>query len=103
MCFHIETIEKWWSVSWISADCANKRQVFSYWASLVIQWLKKNKQTKKPPANTGDADSIWGQEDPWRRKGQPTPVFLPGKSYGEKEPSRQQSMGSQSSWTRLSN
>ena len=23
-----------------------------------------------------------GQGDPWRRNWQPTPVFLPGKSYG---------------------
>ena len=25
-----------------------------------------------------------GQKDPWRRKWQPTPVFLPGKSYGQR-------------------
>ena len=25
-----------------------------------------------------------GREDPWRRKWQPTPVFLPGESYGQK-------------------
>ena len=25
-----------------------------------------------------------GGEDPWRRKRQPTPVFLPGKSYGQR-------------------
>ena len=25
-----------------------------------------------------------GQEDPWRREWQPTPVFLPGKSYGQR-------------------
>ena len=25
-----------------------------------------------------------GQEDPWRRKWQPTPVFLPGESHGER-------------------
>ena len=25
-----------------------------------------------------------GQEDPWRRKWQPTPVFLPGKSHGQR-------------------
>ena len=24
-----------------------------------------------------------GQEDPWRRKWQPTPVFLPGESQGQ--------------------
>ena len=31
---------------------------------------------------------IWvqflGQEDPWRRKWQTTPVFLPGKSQGQR-------------------
>ena len=25
-----------------------------------------------------------GQEDPWRRKWQPTPVFLLGKSHGQR-------------------
>ena len=25
-----------------------------------------------------------GQEDPWRRKWQPTPVFLPGESHGQR-------------------
>ena len=25
-----------------------------------------------------------GQEDPWRRKWEPAPVFLPGKCYGQK-------------------
>ena len=26
-----------------------------------------------------------GGEDPWRRKWQPTPVFLPGESHGQRE------------------
>ena len=34
----------------------------------------------------------WVGKIPWRRKWQPTPVFLPGKCYGQ---SRLQSMGSQ--------
>ena len=25
-----------------------------------------------------------GQEEPWRREWQPTPVFLPGKSHGQR-------------------
>ena len=25
-----------------------------------------------------------GQEDPWRRKWQPAPLFLPGKPYGQR-------------------
>ena len=40
---------------------------------------------KNPPANAGDAGSIPGLgRSPWRRKWQPTPVFLPGKSHGQK-------------------
>ena len=26
----------------------------------------------------------WVRKIPWRRKGQPTPIFLPGKSYGQR-------------------
>ena len=43
---------------------------------------------KNPPANTGDLRD--GEFDPWvgkiswRRAWQPTPVFLPGKSHGQK-------------------
>ena len=40
---------------------------------------------KKQPANAGDKET-WvrslGKEDPWRRKWQSTPVFLPGESHG---------------------
>ena len=36
-----------------------------------------------------------GQEDPWRREWQPTPVFLPGKSPWTEKPGRLQSRGSQ--------
>ena len=43
---------------------------------------------KNPPANAGDsriAGSIPGSgRSPWRRSWQPTPVFLPGESHGQK-------------------
>ena len=42
---------------------------------------------KNLPANAGDMGLI-----PWRRKWQPTPVFLPGKSHG------QRSLASYSPW-----
>ena len=43
---------------------------------------------KNPPANARDGrrhgfDS-WVRKIPWRMKGQPTKVFLPGKSHGQK-------------------
>ena len=36
----------------------------------------------------------WVKKSPWRRKWQPTPVFLPGKIPWTEEPGRLQSMGS---------
>ena len=40
---------------------------------------------KNLPANAGDARDRfypWVRNIPWKRKWQPTPVFLPGKSHG---------------------
>ena len=43
---------------------------------------------KNPPTNAGDVGSVPGLEIPpkipWKRKWQPTPVFLPGKSHGQR-------------------
>ena len=40
---------------------------------------------KNPPASVGDVGDLgsnpWVRKIPWRRKWQPTPVFLPGKSH----------------------
>ena len=38
---------------------------------------------KNSPANAGDRFDPWVAKIPWRRKGQTTPVFLPGKSHEE--------------------
>ena len=43
---------------------------------------------KNPPANAGDMRcrfNPWvGKRLPWRRAWQPTPVFLPGESHGQR-------------------
>ena len=40
---------------------------------------------KNLPTNTGDTSLIPGSgRFPWRRKWQPTSVFLPGKSHGQR-------------------
>ena len=40
---------------------------------------------KNPPANAGDVGSILGLgKIPWKRKWQPSPVLLPGKSHGQR-------------------
>ena len=42
-----------------------------------------------------------GQEDAWRRKQQPTPVFLPRKSHGQRGAQRASVMRSQKTRTQL--
>ena len=43
---------------------------------------------KNLPVNAGDMEDIdsdpWVGNIPWRRKWQPTPIFLPGKSQGQR-------------------
>ena len=50
---------------------------------------------KNPPANAGDAGEVGSVPEriPWRRKWQPTPVFLPRKSH------RQRSLAGYSPWS----
>ena len=42
---------------------------------------------KNPPANVGDIKGVGlipGWEDPWKSAWQPTPLFFPGESYGQR-------------------
>ena len=42
---------------------------------------------KNPPANAGDVRhgfDPWVGKMPWRRAEQPSPVFLPGESHGQR-------------------
>ena len=46
-------------------------------------------EVKNPPANAGDMRcrfDPWVRKIPWRQKWQPPPVFLPGKSHGQRSP-----------------
>ena len=58
--------------------------------SIVLNWrvavgFLAGSVVKNLPANAGYSGSIPGSgRFPWRRKWQPTPVFLPGKSHGQR-------------------
>ena len=57
-----------------------------YRASLVAQRLKRlspMRETRVRSSNAGDPGLVPG-EDPWRRKWQSTPVFLPGEPHGQR-------------------
>ena len=46
------------------------------WASLVAQKVKNPSE---------EIHETWAEKIPWRRKWQPTPVFLPGESHGQRD------------------
>ena len=54
--------------------------------SSISSWLRFG--LKRPPANAGDIRDTglnpWAWKISWRRASQPTPVFLPGESYGQR-------------------
>jgi len=49
-----------------------------FWASLVAQTVKDL------PAMRETGFNPWVGRIPWRREWQPTPVFLPGESHGQR-------------------
>ena len=59
-----------------------------------LKWLSSSSSSvgKESACGAGDWDSILVGKIPWRRKWQPTPVLLPGKSH------EQRSLGSYSPW-----
>ena len=46
--------------------------------------------------------NLWVGKIPWRRKWQPTPIFLPGESHGQRSLAGYRPCG-RKSWTQLSN
>ena len=59
--------------------------IISFCWSIVALGFLGGSVVKNPPANLGDAGLIpWVKKISWRRKWQPTPVFLPGKSNGQR-------------------
>ena len=46
----------------------------------LSRWLSG----REPVCSAGDVVRLLGWKIPWIRKWQPTPVFLPGKSYGQR-------------------
>ena len=53
----------------------------------LLKQLSTHTAVKKPPANAGDMRhefDPWVGKIPWRRKWQPTPIFLPGKPHGQR-------------------
>ena len=78
-----------------------------YLYKCIYKGLPGDSVVKNLPANEGKSGDTgfnpWVKKIPWRRKWQPTPVFLPGEFHGQRSLGGLQSMRSQRSRTRLSN
>ena len=66
------------SLAWESQGWSAGGDQLPLWTSLVAQTIKS-----LPPLQTPGFDP-WIRKIPWRRKWQPTPVFLPGESHGQR-------------------
>ena len=53
------------------------RLMYVLWVSQVAQWERIHLPVREPWVQS------WAGRIAWRRKWQPTPVFLPGESHGE--------------------
>ena len=78
---------------------------FSTKFSLALQTATGYLSSKEPACQCRrHGFDPWVGKIPWRRKWQPTPIFLPGKSHGQRILAGYSPWGSQKeSWTRLSN
>ena len=61
------------------------------WGYVYVWGFPGGSAVTTPPANAGDLGLMpgsrpgfdaWVRKIPWRKKWQPTPVFLPGQSHG---------------------
>ena len=85
----------YWSLAWrILSITLLVCEMSAVYSSLSILWhcpslrlgFPDGSEVKASAWNAGDPGSIPGSEKiPWRRQWQPTPVFLPGKSHGQRK------------------
>ena len=52
------------------------------WITRLPQWLT-GEESACNSGDAGDEGSVSVRKIPWRSTGQPTPVFLPGRSHGQ--------------------
>ena len=67
------------------SSCCNSFKQLIWQYLMAIQGFPGSSEVKESACNAGDPGSVPGLERfSWRRKWQPTPVFLPGKFHGQR-------------------
>ena len=81
-------LERWSACAWTNVSSSNKQRNYVGLKTTACMrswgkfWAKHQKKTKNPIATSKELGAkivCW-----WRRKWQPTPVFLPGKIHGQR-------------------
>ena len=81
--FHAPSVCLWaWVWGSLIPGGHDVRQSFGSW--VIMLGFPGTSVVKNPPASAGDVGLILVWEDPQRRKWQPTPLFLLGKSHGQR-------------------
>ena len=89
----------WASAVFRAQGCQSKRvhkyfQRVTEWRGLP-RWLNDEESACQCRRLRRPGFDLWVRKIPWRRKWRPTPIFLPGKSPGQKSLRGLQSVGSQ--------
>ena len=73
---------EWWL--WDSHTYSTDKHMYTcVCACIYLHWTQLS-GVKNPPADTGEAFNPRLGRIPWRSKWQPAPVFLPGRSHGQR-------------------
>ena len=94
----------WWAVQSMGLQESDTTEWLTLSLSSSLLGFPGGSVVKNPPANAGDlGDSclIPGLRNIWRRAWQPTPVFLPGESHGQRSLEGYTVHRVTKSWTRL--
>ena len=68
-----------------STEIQNHLCFLTLFIATNITWIfPGGSEGKESACNVGDLVQSLGRKSPWRRKWQPTPVFLPGESHGRR-------------------
>ena len=75
---HVGHFSQWTLLSFADGSC------LVYYHSRFSRWLSGKASTCQCRRHRRCRFDPWVQKIPWRRKWQPTPVFLPGKPHGQR-------------------
>ena len=65
-------------------ECQLEQEGANHWHMGLLRWLRGKEPSCQWRRRRGPGLDPWVGKIPWRRQWQPTPVFLPGKSHGQR-------------------